>query len=61
MFYIDAYLMDDDYISAGKLPAFKEGASKFDEHEMLDLFRKFLTYLDDLGDDEVIIIAREFN
>lgn len=58
MFYIDAYIANK------KLPdldAFKEDASKFDEHETFELFRKFMTYLDDLGDDEVIIVGREFS
>ena len=62
MFYIDAHLTDvDDRLPNIKLVEFKEDASKFDEHETFELFRKFMTYLDDLGDDEVIIIGREFS
>ena len=61
MFYIDAYMLDDDYLPSPKLGEFKEGASKFDERETFELFRKFMTYLDDLGDDEVVIIGREFS
>lgn len=61
MFYVDTYLTDRGVFHAFRLDDFKEDASKFDEHETFELFRKFMTYLDDLGDDEVIIIGREFS
>lgn len=61
MFYIDAYMTDRGVLYTTRLDEFKEDASKFDEHETFELFRKFMTYLDDLGDDEVIIVGREFS
>jgi len=61
VFYIDAYMTENGAINPIWLDIFKEDAAKFDEHETFELFRKLMTYLDDLGDDEVIVIGREFS
>ena len=60
VFYIDAYMTENGAINPIWLDIFKEDASKYDEHQMFELFRKFMTYLDDLGDDEIVIITRDF-
>lgn len=60
MFFIDAYLTDTGRLHGIDLSDFKDDASMFTEHETFEMFRKFMTYLDDLKDDEVIIVGRTF-
>ena len=60
MFYIDAHMAENGAINPIWLDIFKEDASKYDERQTFELFRKLMTYLDDLGDDEVVIITRDF-